>query len=450
MLDIKKSFQERNIDYFTDDYYKYVSILRDYKGHVRRKESYYADNFREKGTALFECLGIEIVHQLHCQLKCEYCYIALDTKSESIKPVPVEDIMSIIDQAAEIDEATGKTLFGQIGFIGGEPTLHRHLPSLLEYTLSKGLTPILITNAVKLAKIDYARKVCLPGTVIVTHLPYLDEEGDKEHDKITRFPGYTKTLETAIQNMLTIRKELNAVGQDFEFVGDFVLSKQTLPYAFEVHKFCRKNGINPFFERMRISDDQRNHHLAPGRDEIKELLNQIFEYDKTHYPHLIFKSDDVQEEDVLLKRIEYLITPASANACSMTQTGIHVKYNQNGFGEALSCVGQSIPHGNMQKNSLQEIVNQKIQSRIFSEQETYIAGPCSVCELYHLIGCEGGCRGNANSTFHCGRASDPECLFIKEEYRMNKAVMAPEHCDGCPVSEWAPCSSYVQSESVLK
>ena len=368
----------------------------------------------------------------------------LDTKSESIKPVPADEIKAIIDQATEVEPISGKTLFGQIAFIGGKPTLHPQLPHLLEYTLNKGLMPILITNAVKLVKMDFARKVCLPGMVIVTHLPYLDEEGDKEHDRITRFPGYSKTLEDAIANVVAIKKEWNAVGKDFEFVGDFVINSQTINYAFEVHKYCRQNGITPFFERMRVSDDQRNLHLVPDTAQIKDLLFNIFDYDKQHHPHLIL-SDNTTLEEELMKKIEYLITPAFANPCTMTQTGIHIKYNQNGFGEAMSCVGQSIPHGNIKKNSLQEIVKDKMESRIFTEQETFIAGPCSSCELYHLVGCEGGCRGNANNAFNCGRASDPDCLFIREEYRLDKTIMAPENCDDCPVRDTAPCSTYVQA-----
>ncbi|EFM12262.1 Radical SAM domain protein [Paenibacillus curdlanolyticus YK9] len=447
MLELKKAYQEKNIDYYTDEYYEYVKRLQGYSGKGRKKETYYmlAENFREKGKALYECLALEIVHQLHCQLKCEYCYVALDTKSESIKPIPADEIKAIIDQATEVEPVSGKTLFGQIAFIGGEPTLHSKLPSLLAYTISKGLTPILITNAVKLAKMDYARQVCLPGIVIVTHLPYLDEEGDKEHDRITRFPGYSKTLEEAIANIVTIKKEWNAVGQDFEFIGDFVINNQTIDYAFEVHKYCRENSITPFFERMRVSDDQRNLHLVPDTDQLKELLFNIFDYDRQHYPHFVVSDNSTYEEE-LMKKIEYLITPAFANPCTMTQTGLHIKYNQNGFGEAMSCVGQSIPHGNISRNSLQEIVKNKLESRIFTEQEEFISGPCSSCELYHLVGCEGGCRGNANNAFNCGRASDPDCMFIREEFRLDKLVMAPPTCDDCPVRETAPCSSYVQAK----
>ena len=445
MLELKKNYQKKQIDFFTDEYYEYVSMLKGYeKAQVNRKESYYTtDNFREKGDSLYECIALEIVHQLHCQLKCEYCYVAQNTKGDEIKPVPADDIIEIINQASEIDQTTGKKLFGQVVFIGGEPTLHPKLPYLIEYALKSGLSPILVTNGVKLANLEYAKKVCLPGVVIVTHLPYLDEQGDVDHDTIVRFPGYSNTLKKAINNILTVKKDLNTFGKDIELVGDFVINAQTIKYAFEVHKYCRMNNITSFFERMRVSDDQRNKYLIPDPNDVKELLMKIYEYDRKNYPHLILPADKVSETEELLKKIEYLITPAFTNACTMTQTGIHIKYNQNGFGEAISCVGQSIPHGNVKRNNLREILKNKVESRIFSEQKEFIAGPCAVCELYHLVGCEGGCRGNANAAFNCGRASDPECLFIKEELRLNQENMAPENCDDCPVREWASCSSYM-------
>ncbi|MDT3426542.1 MoaA/NifB/PqqE/SkfB family radical SAM enzyme [Paenibacillus forsythiae] len=446
MITLKNEYRNKGIDYFTDEYYEFISKLQGYKGSGRKKESYYvlSENFREKGKALYECLALELVHQLHCQLKCEYCYVALDSKSQSNKPVPANDIIRLVDQAAEVDPATGKTLFGQIAFIGGEPTLHPHLPDIMQYTLDNGLMPLLITNGVKLADIDFARKVCLPGSVIVTHLPYLDAEGDKELDQLTKFPGYSEILKQAIRNIVEIKKEWNALGEDFELVGDFVINKQTEKYAFTVFKYCRNNNITPFFERMRVSDDKRNLHLVPEDRTLKELLFQIFEYDKEHFPHLV-SSENANEEELLLKKIEYLITPAFANSCTMSQTGIHVKYNQNGFGEALSCVGQLISHGNTQSNTLQEIVRKKQDSRIFMEQKDFIAGPCASCELYDSVGCEGGCRGNANTAFSCGRASDPECLFIRKECRTDRTIMAPDNCNHCPAENTAACGIKAQT-----
>lgn len=447
MFEMKEAYQEKNIDFFTNEYYKYLSILNGYKKtKTNKKESYYSNNFREKGNSSFECIAMEIVHQLHCQLKCEYCYVAQNTKGEEIKPIPTQEIIEIINQASDFDETTGKKLFGQVVFIGGEPTLHPELPHLLDYASKSGLSPILVTNGVKLADLNYAKMVCLPGIAIVIHLPYLDEQGDIEHDTIVRFPGYSNTLIKAINNLILIKDDLKKIGKDFEIVGDFVINSQTIKYAFEVHKYCRKNNITPFFERMRVSDDQRNKHLIPNLNDIQDLLLKIHEFDRENYSHLVLPSDTVSEEEELLKQIEYLITPAFTNVCTMTQTGIHIKYNQNGFGEALSCVGQSISHGNAKKNSLKEIVKKKVDSRIFTEQKDYISGPCSVCELYYLVGCEGGCRGNANSAFNCGRASDPECLFIKEEVRLNHKVMTPGNCNHCPVQEWAPCSSNARDE----
>ncbi|MBE6049324.1 MAG: hypothetical protein E7214_01340 [Clostridium sp.] len=100
-----------------------------------------------------------------------------------------------------------------------------------------------------------------------------------------------------------------------------------------------------------------------------------------------------------------------------------IHYKSNGFGDVISCCGQDIVHGNILNNSLEEIINDKENTFIFSKQKEYIKGPCSICKLYSLVGCEGGCRGNSKNEYGCAEASDPQCIFIKDEIKCNANIM---------------------------
>ena len=70
---------------------------------------------------------------------------------------------------------------------------------------------------------------------------------------------------------------------------------------------------------------------------------------------------------------------------------------------------------------------------IFSKQDKYIEGPCSICELYFSTGCQGGCRGNAKNMYDCPKSSDPQCIFIKEKTKLNINEMTKKNCKVCDI-----------------
>jgi len=425
---------KENPNFFTNEYYSLLSLLSCEKG-INNKGSYFT-SFREKGRARYECLAIEIVHEKKCQLSCEWCFIADDKAADNKENQPVEFslVCDIIDQASALDKQSQK-LFGQVVFIGGEPTLHPDLDKMVRHTISRGLTPIVVTNGLMLANLKYAKRICLPGVVIVTHLPFFNKTGDKILNKKCGLPGYDGILKRAISNIISIRDEYANMGQGkIEIVGNYVLGKLSLKYALDVHKFCRKNKITPFFERMRIANDFNNKGLIADPEEIKKVLIKIFNYDKKNYPEFILDVKNLSEKDEAIKKAAYLIPPTFNSPCTMTQTGVHIKYSKKGFGDSISCCGQKISHGNVNEITLAQILKNKENCKIFTKQDEYILGPCATCVLYDLVHCEGGCRGNANYTFGCPRASDPQCIFIKKSIRNNKEIMAPSDCDKCPIS----------------
>lgn len=423
---------------FTDEYYNLVEkILSSNPGAVENKAYLCANlpTFREKqGKSVLESIAIEVVPESHCQLSCKWCYISSTRSKSRQKPAKISQVLAIIDQAAECEPGGERRQFGQVVFIGGEPTLHPDLPEMLDYTRQHDLIPILVTNGIKLADHAFAAKVLIPPIMVVIHLPFIGKGGAPVLDGAVKYNGYSQILHRAINNLLLAREIL---GQGIEIIGDLVLSKPSLPFALDTHIFCRRNKIEPFFERVRLADDQQsNESIIPPPEEIVNLLNQIYDYDLQMDVDL---SIDGQKHPDFF-RARYFIPPTFNNPCTMPQTGIHIKYDDEGFGRVISCCGQNISHGNICQDGLSCILENKQASGIFTcNQKSYIEGPCSQCELYLLVGCEGGCRGNAFRTFGCTRASAPDCIFIKPEIRTNARIMAPKKCADCHLRANALC-----------
>jgi uncharacterized radical SAM superfamily Fe-S cluster-containing enzyme len=96
------------------------------------------------------CVGIiEITEK--CNLRCPVCFM----DSTNGVSLPFEHVKKMIDLYVKC-EGTPEVL--QIS--GGEPTIHPDIFRILEYAGSKGIKyPMLNTNGIKLADIDFAKKI---------------------------------------------------------------------------------------------------------------------------------------------------------------------------------------------------------------------------------------------------------------------------------------------------
>ncbi|MCM1236360.1 MAG: 4Fe-4S cluster-binding domain-containing protein [Ruminococcus flavefaciens] len=394
---------------FIPEYYELIDMM----GKETKATDLHA-TFRERDIkSIYNGIAIEIVQEELCQLSCEWCYINQCKKEKLNKPLDFMKFKIIVDKINDYNKHYNVKLFSNIIFIGGEPTINTELDKMIEYSLKSDLTPIIVTNGVKLVDMEYARKICLDGVKITIHLPLFGDSGEDILDKATHKGGYSQELKQAITNLLYLKEE----GRSIEIVGELVVCQTTKMYAYDSYVYCRTNGIVPFLEFMRISNDSyTNKHLLLNRSDICELGNKLYTYDLEHG----FITDDV------CNKVRYFLPPAVNSPCTLIQNSIHIKYEKDGFGKVISCCGQSINHGNIMVDSLEDILEHKKNTKIFSEQKAYIKGPCSVCKLYDLTGCEGGCRGNAKNTFDCAEASDPQCIFIAPEVSKNKEIMTLE------------------------
>ncbi|MPZ84045.1 MAG: radical SAM protein [Actinophytocola sp.] len=112
-----------------------------------------------------------------CQLSCTHCYAASGPQG-SDGVMTAEDWSNVIDQAAGLGT-------GMVQFIGGEPTLYRALPELVDRALSRGVQVEVYTNLVHVSPLMWT-VFAQPGVRVATSY-YTDDAA--EHESITRGRG---------------------------------------------------------------------------------------------------------------------------------------------------------------------------------------------------------------------------------------------------------------------
>ncbi|MFA5948354.1 MAG: radical SAM protein [Candidatus Gracilibacteria bacterium] len=372
------------------------------------RESFYGQNssFRETGEeSPLQSFALEMVSGTACQLKCEACYKKNGPVPEDHGKIPYEDAISYIDQAKKVG-------FKEIVLIGGEPTLHPDIFTLIEEIRLKGLKPILCTNGIIFANPSNAEKLEGSAVTVVTHANVPGQE--EAIDKYSGLNGYSKILERGIKNLKKI--------PDATLVLEMPLTDSLYEHAFTFFRNCRQNNIIPFIEISRSTDKGLpTTNITP--EQVAVLFKKFQEYDLQNFPHL---ADN------------FISPPAYGNKCTMSITGLHVKnFGEENYGGVYSCCAQGIKHGDLKEQTLEEIMRSPTL-QVFMNQDEYIVGPCKDCNIYDL--CKGGCRGEAFLKFGCPRASSPVCSLIPKSIREDKSKMAPLSCENCPAENCGNCN----------
>ncbi len=358
------------------------------------RRSFYS--FREQGTQ-YGSFALELVSGRKCQLRCKNCYKVKNASGLGNSDMPDNFVFDAIRQARECG-------FAEIVIIGGEPTLHNSLPRFMEFVLEAELTPILVTNGIKLSDSDYAKKVALPGATLVLHAPLPSEVQDRHVGR----GGYSHLLLQAYSNVL------GKAG--VTVVGEVTIIDEFISYLPWVYQWCLDHKVIPFIEISRRNDEGSRYPSSTLPEDVKELFNRIRRIDPNPSGPLV--------------------PPAYGQPCTMSITGLHVKnFGHGDFSGVYSCCAQHIRHGDLLEEPLAEIM-EKPSVKFFMLQDEWIVGPCKSCQHYSV--CRGGCRGEAFLTYGCPRASYP-CWHIPFELRNNPSAMRPQSCDNCPLQGNSSC-----------
>lgn len=79
-----------------------------------------------------------------CNITCRTCYIESSPRNDALVYISASEVAAYLDEAA----ALGAPL-DEVGFTGGEPFLNRDLPAMLRDVLGRGLSALVLTNAMK-------------------------------------------------------------------------------------------------------------------------------------------------------------------------------------------------------------------------------------------------------------------------------------------------------------
>ena len=205
---------------------------------------------------------------LTCNLRCHFCYF-LDRIENPAHP---EHAFMSLEKARDICR-TLVDYYGNnsIDIQGGEPTLYPAIYELVEYCADIGLSPTLITNAVRLSIRDDVVRFKQAG--IRDFLISVQGLGEA-YDQLVGREG------ASVRQMKALRN-LQHVGVPFRF--NTVLSKVALPQLMDISKLAASTGagvvnflgFNPFNDQQ---TGKRGTENVPSYDELREPLEAAIEY----------------------------------------------------------------------------------------------------------------------------------------------------------------------------
>ena len=79
-----------------------------------------------------------------CNIECKNCYIESSPKNDRLVYITFEEVKLFIDEAINKNLGTK-----EIGFTGGEPFMNKDVLKMIEYSLSKNLKVLVLSNAMK-------------------------------------------------------------------------------------------------------------------------------------------------------------------------------------------------------------------------------------------------------------------------------------------------------------
>lgn len=276
-----------------------------------------------------------------CLHNCFHCF------TDKLKvTLSLEEIKSIIDQLADM-------WVKAIDFLGeGEPTLDKHFFEIIEYTASKGLQPIIFTDAAtKMRDRSFVKRVKATWASVCPKCDSLRNEEYQNRVVWDKTWMYFQQRNEAIQ--LLIEEGFNALREDgtTRLWFDMVVSKRNIHEVEKTLRYCRENNIRVVFTT----------YLPSGRSGTKDFDkdNVLSEEDKLQLWTLVQKID--QEYGFNHKIVNNFFTTPCVEFLQIF-----------GNGDVSACAGNPNVVGNIKDASLQEL-----KKRIL---KTYPKHNCENCD----------------------------------------------------------------------
>lgn len=314
-------------------------------------------------------LSMEIEFNQTCNLRCIYCY-ALDNAANR-NELTVEEFKDVISQAAAMGAK-------KIIILGGEPLLYPHLMEMIVFIRELGLEIELFTNGTKVTP-ELAQALYDHDVRVVLKMNTFDES---LQDTLAGRKGSYKLIQEALANL----KAAGYPSETHPLGVSSIICQQNIDELPAMWEWLRDQNILPYFEMMTPQGGARRHNMLEiDTRQVEEFFHRIAEIDRTKYGHVWEPKP-----------------PLVGGECLRHQFSCAV----NSEGYVQSCVGITIPIGNVRKQPLKEILRDSEVVQDLKSYKDMIKGPCGECEKINECY---GCRGTAYQMTGDYLASDPMC-----------------------------------------
>lgn len=314
---------------------------------------------------------MQIESNLACQQGCLYCYAS--TSSEILRELPKEDIISVLNSAANMNVKA-------VDWLGGDPLLRKDCFELMEYAREKGMCNNIWTSGIPLKDMSIARQVVetTEGGFISVHLDTLDKDIYKKlHSGNPKVK--IKAILKGIDNVQKLGKKpeqmINCITFTKLVAND---AEKTMKYFFE------EKGMRTCLTQM-CPEGQAKKHLDWLPD-LKEIQKTCEARDKINYSKSDVSMGTMDVNKFYCGGIVCITIDGDVTPCSVIRKSF----------------------GNIHDLPLEKIINQNKKELLFMHLRNHknLPSKCSSCENNSICW---GCRAAAyyGEGDICG--IDPNC-----------------------------------------
>ena len=216
-----------------------------------------------------------------CEHDCFHCFT-----DKRKKTLTLEEIEGVIDQAAELG-------FKGIDYLGeGEPTLDKDFFRIIEYTASKGMVPVVFTDAAtKLLDKEFVRRIYDSGTSVCPKCDSLFNADYQNWVVKDKTGTYFDKRNLAIDELK--KQGFNKPNEDktTRLGFDMVVTKRNVDEVEQTLRYCRDNNMwvvfSTFLPAGRSGSENFDKSLVLSSDEISKMRKDVkkvdLEYDGSYW-----------------------------------------------------------------------------------------------------------------------------------------------------------------------
>ena len=211
----------------------------------------------------------------YCNLRCPYCYShELVLKANTLKTIPLDRILDRLEPLRD--------RMGGVCITGGEPTIHRGLPALLERIHGAGFRTKLDTNGTQPEILGYLIAEKLIDAVAMDLKAPLDDaiyarcagvfvpvSIIQESIEVITATGIASTFRCTVTPTFLAEDDVYRLAEELKGLWDENCSRQDTPLSLIVQNFDPADPMDPDLKRVEPLPDQI---LARMQDEVNRIL----------------------------------------------------------------------------------------------------------------------------------------------------------------------------------